>query len=451
MTRSHLPLKWMKNFKAVAIDYEFYLTLSDKPVSVCMTERQMYVLSVQNTYTAWLTRWYNTDDITQSVVVAIASEIEALLMCGCGVPAPSFTDYINSITYNTATSATYQTTYNTWEAAGNTIASIAPDLDLDTGDILDISRVLCLTLKLLMKTVTVSAQQTQQGTLNEAADLTRGLTTVFGGLATAASAGSVLAGGGVAILGFFSSPWLAFGLALAAVGTGIASLIMGTQQAAFADEGVIAEVLCTLQTNTEGKNMTRDVFINALTPNSLSGAAAELAAVVQKFLDDETTYLQFMVSAQGIYESANLSVLPDCECVQAFCDGGTEKDFRASMSGWTIANARGTWVSGSGVRRADASPVYIALDKAGNFTVSKVKVATTSDDMGTVTVFRRNSSTSVSMGSSSTGVPQMGGGFVYTVNTPGWNLSGSLGLTIQFQKATNIANTIFVQEVCYDS
>lgn len=315
MTRSHPPLKWMSNFKAVAIDYEYYLTLSDKPVSVCLTERQMYVLSVQNTYTAWLTRWYNTDDITQKTVQFIAAEIEGLLMCGCGVPQPTLTDYVNSITYNNATSATYTTTYNTWNAAGQTVASIAPALDYATGNTANIAKVTCAALRLLLQTITEASRATQQGELNEAADLTKGLTTVFGGLATAGSAGIVAGGAGAAVVGFFGGPWMVLGLALAAVGTGIASLVMGTQQAAFTDPAVFEAVLCVLTKNTSGKTMSKSVFQTALTPNTLTGDAAALAAVVQKYLNDETTYLQFMVASQGLYNAANIASLPACGCI----------------------------------------------------------------------------------------------------------------------------------------
>jgi len=449
--RYHPPFRYMGNFKAFAADYEYYLTLSDKPVSVCLTERQMYILSVWNSYTPWMTRWYNTEDTSAAELATIAAEIEDLLMCGCGVPTPSLTDYVNSITYNNATSTTYQNTYNTWNAAGQTIASIAPDLDRATGNPVNISRVICSTLSLLLKTITEAARATQQGSLNEAADLTRGLTTVFGGLATAGSAGIAVGGAGAAIVGFFGGPWLVLGLALAAVGTGIAALIMGTQQAAFTDPDVIEQVLCEMQNNIGDNQLTYAEFQNALTPNSLTGAAAELALVVQAYLNDQTTYLQFMTAAQGIYDAADIAGMPDCACEPGFCSGGIVQNFMTALAPWTIANARGTWINGSGVRRADGAPTFISLDKAGAFPVSRVQIATNSDAMGTVTVYRRNSSTSVAMGSTSTAYPAPGGGYIYTVYTTGWTVPGMAGMTVAFVKGTNLLNTQFVNQICYDA
>jgi hypothetical protein len=72
----------MSNFKAVAMDYEYYLTLLDEGQLYCLTERQIYILLVQLEYVGWLTRWYNTDDITQTTVDLIKSELmEKLMSC----------------------------------------------------------------------------------------------------------------------------------------------------------------------------------------------------------------------------------------------------------------------------------------------------------------------------------------------------------------------------------
>jgi len=83
MTRYHLPLRWMSNFKAIAIDYEYYLTLGDEGRLYCLTDREIYILYSQvEAYTGWLTRWYNTEDITQKTVGFIQSDLlEALMSC----------------------------------------------------------------------------------------------------------------------------------------------------------------------------------------------------------------------------------------------------------------------------------------------------------------------------------------------------------------------------------
>jgi len=82
MTRSHPPFQYMRQFKAVAMDYEYYLSLLDEGQLYCLTERQIYILLVQLEYVGWLTRWYNTDDVTQTTVELIKSDLmEALMSC----------------------------------------------------------------------------------------------------------------------------------------------------------------------------------------------------------------------------------------------------------------------------------------------------------------------------------------------------------------------------------
>ena len=336
LPRSHPPLKWMKNFKAVAIDYEYYLTLSDQPQSVCLTERQMYVLSVQNSYTYWLTRWYNTDDITQKTVELIAAEIEGLLMCGCGVPAPSFTDYINSASYVTTTQTTYNTTYNTWNDAGQTVASIAPNLDYSTGDPANIDKLMCLAYSLLIATIVQTAKNVQLGSEEDGKDLTRQLTAVFGGLATAGGAATLAGGAAAAVVAFFGGPALVLGLALAAVGTAIASLVWPTDTAVFDDEEAIENVYCTMVTNAVGVTPTRDVFQGALEPNDFAPDSheAKLAAIIQPYLDDLNSYLQFIQLMSQMYDAVPLGLLPECGCEPP---PSSCFDFVPDNAGWTAA------------------------------------------------------------------------------------------------------------------
>lgn len=76
------PFKYMSNFKAVAMDWEYFISLSDEGQLYCLSEQQIYVLLVQLEYVGWLTRWYNTDDITQTTVDRVKSDLmEALMSC----------------------------------------------------------------------------------------------------------------------------------------------------------------------------------------------------------------------------------------------------------------------------------------------------------------------------------------------------------------------------------
>lgn len=317
MTRYHGPFRWMSNFKAVAIDYEYYLTLSDKPQSVCLTERQMYVLSVQNTYTAWLTRWYNTDDITQKTVQFIAAEIEELLMCGCGVPVPSITDILNAQTYTTNTANSYITTYNTWNDAGQTVISIAPNLDYGTGDPANIDKLMCLGLNMLLVSIVEQAKSIKQGEIDDAKDLTKQLASAFGALGVAAGAATGVGGAAAAFVGFLGGPWLLLGLGLAAVGLTIASIVIPADLSVFTDAQAFEDVYCTMVNNLVGNEPTRVAFQAALTPNSFTpgSLAAQLAAIVQPYLDDLDMYLQFLVQMNGLYEVSNFTLLPECGCV----------------------------------------------------------------------------------------------------------------------------------------
>jgi len=348
LPRSHPPLKWMKNFKAVAIDYEYYLTLSDQPQSVCLTERQMYVLSVQNSYTYWLTRWYNTDDITQKTVEFIAAEIEALLMCGCGVPQPSFTDYVNSASYVTTTTTTYNTTYNTWNDAGQTVYSIAPNLDYATGDPADIDKLMCLAYSLLVQTIVGTAKNVQLGSEDDAKDLTKQLTAVFGGLATAGGAATLAGGAAAAVVSFFGGPALVLGLALAAVGTGIATLVWPTETGVFNNAEAIENVYCTMVTNAVGVTPTRDIFQGALEPNDFAPGSdeAKLAAIIQPYLDDLNTYLQFIQLMSQLYDAVDLGLLPECGCLPP--PDPNCQDLTAGENGWSVEGGNGIYYPGSG-------------------------------------------------------------------------------------------------------
>jgi len=78
----HGDLRDMRNFKAVAADYAYYLTLEDTGRLYCLSDRQVYILLVQCEYIGWLTRWYNTEDINQTVVQLIQADVmEALMSC----------------------------------------------------------------------------------------------------------------------------------------------------------------------------------------------------------------------------------------------------------------------------------------------------------------------------------------------------------------------------------
>lgn len=315
MTRYHGPMRYMGNFKAVAIDYEYYLSLSDEPQSVCLTERQMYVLTVQNTYTYWMTRWYNTDDVSAPQINLIASEIEDLLMCGCGIPEPSITDRFTANTYMTTTNTFYEETYNTWNDAGQTVYSIAPNLDFGTGVPADIDKIICTSISILLKTIIEAAIAYKKQTTQEKKDIAKNLASVMAALA--AAGGAAIGAGGILAAGmaYLGGPLTVFGLAMAAVGLFISNLLETTDLSVFQDPAAIELVRCTLAQNLVGEQLTRARFMAGLVPNHFpsGGNAEKLAAIIQPYLNDLNVYLQFLVSGNGLYDAVDIGELPDCE------------------------------------------------------------------------------------------------------------------------------------------
>jgi len=316
MTYWNRKITSMENFKAVGIDYEYYLSLSDCPESLCLSERQMYVLRVQNSYTYWLTRWYNADDTNQLEVAFIAAEIEELLMgCGCGIPAPSFTDYVNSQIYVEGASLIYADTLSDWNAGGQTVISIAPNLDYPTGVPADITKLMCLAWGLLLDVILEQAKVIKGATTAQQQNLTSQLSAVFAGAATAGGIAALLGGAAAAVIAFFGGPFLILGLALASVGLGIASIIQGVPDATLVDAAAIEKVRCVLVNNATGMTPTRAIFIGALTPNGFAVGSneAKIATIVQPYLEDLNTYLQFIQQMSALYDVAPAAALPVCD------------------------------------------------------------------------------------------------------------------------------------------
>lgn len=82
MTRMHPPFRYMSQFKAIAMDFEYYSSLEDVGRLYCLTDKQVYMLLAQCEYIGWFTRWYNTEDTSAAEVKTIQSAVmEALMSC----------------------------------------------------------------------------------------------------------------------------------------------------------------------------------------------------------------------------------------------------------------------------------------------------------------------------------------------------------------------------------
>lgn len=73
-------VRLMGDFKAIALDYEFWLSNDATGALYCLNDRDIYVLLSLCEYASWWTRWYNTDDINRSVIAALAAELQVKLM-----------------------------------------------------------------------------------------------------------------------------------------------------------------------------------------------------------------------------------------------------------------------------------------------------------------------------------------------------------------------------------
>jgi len=322
----------------------------------------MYVLRVQNSYTYWLTRWYNADDTNQLEIGFIAAEIEELLMgCGCGIPAPSFTDYINSKTYVEGATAIYGTTLAAWNAGGQTVLSIAPNLNYPTGIPADITKLMCLAWGLLLDTILEQAKVIKSASTAQQQNLTSQLSAVFAGAAAAGGIAALGTGAAAAVVAFFGGPFLILGLALASVGLGIASVIQGVPDATLVDAAAIENVRCVLVANGTGVTPTRAIFIGALTPNGfITGSnEAKIATIIQPYLNDLNTYLQFVQQMSALYDVAPAAALPVCStCIGWIIVG--------NIATTTVARVGDTYTINRGYLAGGVSAAFLYIQAANN-------------------------------------------------------------------------------------
>ncbi len=234
------------------------------------------------------------------------------MCCGCD---PSISDRFAANTYMTETNAAYEDTFETWDAAGQTVVSIAPNLDFATGDPTSIDKVMCSSVSILLSTIMQSAIAYKRATAQEKKDIQKNLADVFAALA--AAGGAAIAAGGILAAGmaFLGGPLTVFGLAMAAVGLFVANVVETVDLSVLQDTEAIELIRCTLAQNIMGETLTRSRFQGALSPNHfpVGGNAEKLAAIVQPYLDDLTVYLQFLVTGNGLYDAVDLGELPECD------------------------------------------------------------------------------------------------------------------------------------------
>lgn len=327
----HGDIRGMKDFKAAAADYAYYLTLGDEGRLYCLTDRQIYCLLVQLDYVGWLTRWYNTADITQTTVGFIRSELEeALLSC---VDVSILVDQANEnlITAVTNRAIQSQTLRDAYEAEydGNP-TSINPDAP----------------------TTTFSYSGTSDGQSALCAALM-----AFVYQAARAQADSVRAGqvGGLAAIGLIAAlliPGLnIFFLAGAAIavlaGAGIVGVTTEVAIQALTDTDALDEVVCCMRDNLDGADVSAASWAAALGGCGFAGGSH--AQIVADFLGATLAdnYLPFLdLIGTGKTGVTNGETLPEC-------DSCTDDNCYRFVLGLDGFNDSGNYVPEQGFRRDD--------------------------------------------------------------------------------------------------
>lgn len=238
----------------------------------------------------------------------------------CVVPIPccsepSITDRFTTNNYISATSTTYQETYNTWNDNDQTIISIAPNLDWETGSHTDINKLFCMAFKMLVVALTqTAATQANQDAAGKR-DIVKATGAALGGLAAAGGIAIGVGGGAAALVALAGGPITLIGLAIGGVAVAFGSLFIQADNSAMNDQDALAAVANTMYCNTKDAPMTQTAFSGSLEPNEFvtSSHEAKIAAVVAPFIQDTTVYLEFLAIMNQYYDAVNFAVMPECD------------------------------------------------------------------------------------------------------------------------------------------
>lgn len=80
MSHGHGDFRRMGNFKALALDYQFWLSNGTDGALYCLNQRDISILLALCEYVGWFTRWINTEDTSAAEIRAIQGALELKLM-----------------------------------------------------------------------------------------------------------------------------------------------------------------------------------------------------------------------------------------------------------------------------------------------------------------------------------------------------------------------------------
>jgi len=427
------PFKYMKQFKAFAGDYEYLLTLSDVGELYCLTEQQVYAINVQLDYIGWLTRWYNTDDITQTTVDRLKADIaEALMSC---VDVTILIDQANANLITTTVNRALQSQALRdilAEQYDGTPTSINPDAPTTTfGPIGDRHTALCAGLMAFVyQFARAQADSVRAGQV--------------GGLAAIALIAALLIPG----LNIF----FLVGASIAVlIGLGTVGVTTEVAIQALTDTDALDNVVCCMREALRFDAVSEANWLTSL--NACSFAVGSHEQIIADFIlptlaANYLTILNILGQAYtGVIDGEQLPECP-CEPPPAGCLTGHYQNYQANNGSMTPYISRATWVAGQGwtIGVLPASPSRISI--YGNITpqILRAKLVTSAD----VGVFRIYKSTGGVLGAQIgvTTTPVISGG-VYTWTIP--TVTAYVGNEVAFDTGTsgNYAG-VYLRSLCWN-
>jgi len=323
----------MKQFKAFAGDYEYLLTLSDEGQLYCLSEQQVYAIEVQLEYIGWLTRWYNTDDITQTTVDRLKSDIaEALMSC---VDVSILVDQANENLITTVTNRAIQS-----QALRDIYA------DEYTGDPTSINPN--------APTTTWSYSDTEQGDIALCAALMAFVYQFARSQADSVRAGQVGGLAAIALIAVLLIPGLniffVVGAAIAVLaGLGVVGVTTETAISALTDTDALDAVVCCMKDNMKDEAVSLATWEASLGGGGFTGGSN--AQIVADFLgatltDNYLVFLDFMGTA---YVGAGADEqMPECPCADPPPDPDCV-DLAATQEQWFPLSSLGVYDTGVGL------------------------------------------------------------------------------------------------------
>jgi hypothetical protein len=370
------PFKYMSNFKAVAADWEYFASLSDEGELYCLSEQQIYVILVQMEYVGWLTRWYNTEDINQTTVDRVKSDImEALMSCvDVSILVDQANDNLITATVNRAiqSQALRDILDDRYDGTPTSINPDAPTTNFGiSGDRYD---ALCAGLMAFVyQFARAQADSVRAGQV--------------GGLAAIALIAALLIPGLNIFFLVGASIAVLIGLGTVGVTTEIAIQ-------ALTDTEALDNVVCCMRENLRFDTVSEANWLTAL--NACSFAVGSHEQIVADFLlptlaDNYLTILNIL--GQAYTGVVNGEQLPECPCEPppAGCLTGHFQNFRLNNGGFTPYVSRGTYVPGQGwtIGGVGTSPARIGIWAVVTPHATSIKLVTS----GNVDAVRINKST----------------------------------------------------------